>query len=1201
MKKLRYIFLLFLFPSLPHITNATNIFYVTTDNYHNPSANSSFHNLQYYINNANKYFTSNTYLYFLPGQHHLNTDFIINSTTNFTVAGNHSIITCTAPASIRVINVTDFTLTNIDLFHCGKDNEYYVYTNYLNVAYPNKHIPTGPMKCNISILLDKCTSVTITNVSIDVRVGYAGLFAVNMKNSSTITNLKVHVNCSTCPQFYRHISGIIFYYYTISNSTKQNQNSIINLFHYQYKTHGSCPYKFQYAITLLPFQKHYNVSVNIQSIALKNLKNASLLYYSGEIGGNGVICKVTIKDSMICNNIGNTQLKMFHIVLNNYREIIKDLSFLYYNQQQTTIDIINCTFTNNTNMAAMIYVTPGSSRVISAYIEIIKVVFCNNRQLHFITVKSTNEIIWQLTTHIKLVNVQVLSNKHSDGNSLISVTNGVIYFVGPVICTNNSYYRNIIELHLSIAVGKRYIKLTNNNARQILQAKSSSYLIIEELTTVNMSANTVYMVAKQARTFGDDSRPICPIQFHNYRRNIDKDPSTRIDTLYKILMLRNMHMMSKYLPGEDMSFGNCTWLAGTAFRRKPAKLVYQQVLKFTNIPINKTTKRSIPLSVCPCINSTDYDCYSPNLGLMFPGQTINIKLLVGKKWLIPDNPFTTLMVANTPDDDCSVVDSHQLSQTHFNHGCNNYRYTIWPSNEHRTECKLYLGLNGMPEMFYIEMKPCPKGFTLDKDTKACNCDPLLDNKILPITSCDLDDETILRPANSWITADTVNGAHTYLVSSSCPLDYCLPYSSHHKLSDPDSQCRYNRSGMLCGQCKQGFSSILGAPQCKKCSNIYLLLIIPIGILGVILVILLFMLPLTVTNGTITSFIFYFNTIHMNYVMFFPGCHSIVCTAVTFINLDFSTKTCFYNGMDEYALIWLLLAFPTYLIVIATVLIVMSRYFTIIQRITAKKALPVLATLFLLSYTKLLRIVCRALFRYITVTHLPSNHTTVVWLLSTDTPLFELKFFFVFIVCIIIFSILLFFNVILLFTRKLSRFKFVTYFKPLLDPYFAPYKDNTFYWTGLLLLIRTVILALLAFAKDVSLTAIIILLGGILWWHGIAKPFRSKFENIQESVLILILLAAHAVLSCNEGFKVAQIFITISVVYFLLILFFYCFIFRFKSMIQLNAKKVYDMIRKILGLLSDHQDTIEMKTFSDNIADVTYNYKEFREPLVEYDK
>ena len=163
-----------------------------------------------------------------------------------------------------------------------------------------------------------------------------------------------------------------------------------------------------------------------------------------------------------------------------------------------------------------------------------------------------------------------------------------------------------------------------------------------------------------------------------------------------------------------------------------------------------------------------------------------------------------------------------------------------------------------------------------------------------------------------------------------------------------------------------------------------------------------------------------------------------------INLDFSTKTCFYNGMDGYALTWLLFAFPTYLIIIAILIIVMSRYFPSIQRVTAKKALPVLATLFLLSYTKILRVVCRVLFQYFTITHLPSNHTEVVWSISTNTPLFGLKFMFLFLVCVFLFLILLPFNVILLFTRKLSRFKIIASFKPLLDAYFAPYKDKSFY-------------------------------------------------------------------------------------------------------------------------------------------------------------
>jgi len=92
-------------------------------------------------------------------------------------------------------------------------------------------------------------------------------------------------------------------------------------------------------------------------------------------------------------------------------------------------------------------------------------------------------------------------------------------------------------------------------------------------------------------------------------------------------------------------------------------------------------------------------------------------------------------------------------------------------------------------------------------------------------------------------------------------------------------------------------------------------------------------------------------------------------------------------MNEYTRTWLQLAFPIYLIFIATLLIITSRYSTAIQRLTARRALPVLATLFLLSYTKVLLTVSNVLFSYTTITYLPSNDTTLVWSVDTSVPLF----------------------------------------------------------------------------------------------------------------------------------------------------------------------------------------------------------------------
>ena len=119
-----------------------------------------------------------------------------------------------------------------------------------------------------------------------------------------------------------------------------------------------------------------------------------------------------------------------------------------------------------------------------------------------------------------------------------------------------------------------------------------------------------------------------------------------------------------------------------------------------------------------------------------------------------------------------------------------------------------------------------------------------------------------------------------------------------------------------------------------------------------------------------------------------------------------------------------LSYASDLIFIATSLIITSHYSTTIQRLTARRALPVLATLFLLSYTKILSTesVSIVLFHYSKIIHLPCGHTTLVWSVDVNVPLLGAKFAILFTVCCVIFFIILPFNVILLFTRTLSRFK-----------------------------------------------------------------------------------------------------------------------------------------------------------------------------------
>ena len=498
------------------------------------------------------------------------------------------------------------------------------------------------------------------------------------------------------------------------------------------------------------------------------------------------------------------------------------------------------------------------------------------------------------------------------------------------------------------------------------------------------------------------------------------------------------------------------------------------------------------------------------------------------------------------------------------------------------------------------------GIYTANDKKACYCDPLLRNDKVSITSCNINDRTILCPANSWISSVTVNNSHSYIVSSQCPFDYCLPYSSYLNLSNPDSQCQFKRSGVVCAQCQQSLSTMFGSSHCKQCSNYYLLLIIPIAIAGVVLVIMLFTFNLTVTNGIINTSIFYVNIISINYSQFCIEGNSIDCTILSLLNLDLGIETCFYDGMDGYAKMWLQLVFPFYLMIIAFTLIIGSHHSPTLQRLTANRVLKVLATLFLLFYKKTLLMVCQVLFFFSSVTHLPSKHSTLVWSVDTGVKLFGIKFCILYTACFIVFLILLLLNFLLLFPRTSSRWNFINNFKPLLDVYFGPYKQQYHFWTGLQLLIRSCFFALSALSRSISLFSVTVLAVMVLYIHCIMCPFKSRFKNFQESLVLLNLSAVYVTALYNEYenskcklFIIRLLIITV-LAYFIVLIFCHCIMLMCGDAIKRRASRIKQMLMKNITKKRTYSESLQLKELTSIIPDVTFNYREFREPLIALD-
>ena len=367
-----------------------------------------------------------------------------------------------------------------------------------------------------------------------------------------------------------------------------------------------------------------------------------------------------------------------------------------------------------------------------------------------------------------------------------------------------------------------------------------------------------------------------------------------------------------------------------------------------------------------------------------------------------------------------------------------------------------------------------------------------------------------------------------------------------------------------------------------------------------LVLLLFILNLTVTDGDINGLILYVNIISINNDVFFPQYANSINFWYTFIslaNLDLGIPTCFYNGMDDYAKMWLQLAFPAYLILIATLLIIASRHSTKVQRITARRALPVLATLFLLSYTKILRTVSSVLFYYSTITHLPSGHATLVWAVDANVPLFGLKYTALFIVCLILFLILLPFNAILCFTKTAMRLLLVNHFYPLIDAYQGPYKYKYYYWTGLHLVIRAVFFGLSALNRNINLTISIILLALIIIMQRSFIPFKNNYKNLLETGFLLNLLVIYT-LSHGQYDVAVNIMMTLVALKFLLIIINHVISNICAGVIMYKLKNV--IISVAVKWIAKPQNETQNIQLNNTPPDKTYNCQELREPLVEQD-
>jgi len=409
---------------------------------------------------------------------------------------------------------------------------------------------------------------------------------------------------------------------------------------------------------------------------------------------------------------------------------------------------------------------------------------------------------------------------------------------------------------------------------------------------------------------------------------------------------------------------------------------------------------SDPLRVCLCVDSKpDCSITLPNISA-YPGTTIYLPMVaVGQKFgVVPSTVRSDILFRLTEGNHPRIKDWQHTQKVARR--CTNLIYTLMSPSQVEVTIKVETESLDTPDietiqtaitinnsqkksidpdlyianlLINIKMLPCPLGFEFQNKSMTCICNSKL---IKHGINCSIDTQTIWRKNSFWIT--TVEASRELIVHEHCPFDYCKPDSFNLNLEDPDEQCAFNRSGILCGACQHNLSHVFGTSACMECSSMWALLWVPLmALAGIALVVLLIVLNLTVSVGTINGLIFYANIVRANHAIFFPPntTNSFLSWFIAWINLDLGIETCFYNGLDAYVKTWLQFVFPLYIWFLVITIIVLSHYFTFAARLSGRNAVPVLATLFLLSYAKLLQFVITVF----SSTRLSDGHQQRVWL------------------------------------------------------------------------------------------------------------------------------------------------------------------------------------------------------------------------------
>ena len=441
--------------------------------------------------------------------------------------------------------------------------------------------------------------------------------------------------------------------------------------------------------------------------------------------------------------------------------------------------------------------------------------------------------------------------------------------------------------------------------------------------------------------------------------------------------------------------------------------------------------------------------------------------------------------------------------------------------------------------------------------EQCQCVVNHTPQIPAISKCEITSLQAYYNKYYWIGYESDDAKD--LIYGLCPYHYCysnhvlqdqlLPRHANRTILDKFMCGNRKRTGVLCGQCIEGYSVMMNSPDstCEKCRNAHL---------GILYLILSYILPISIlfyiimsynirmTTGLISAYLFFSQTISSHYYYASLQAHTdlsftisnIIMSIYSMSNLEFfqhdAFSYCLFSNAGTVDILGfkLLMSFYPIFLVLIYFLLRHCRYCRFQNcRLSSTSITHGMSAFLVLCFAKI-NILAFAISKHTELFYLNGKSYGRVVHLQGDIKylreslynIYEIGSILIIVIIITIPTVILLFHPILMniavyfewgeskFILLVNKLLLIHRLKPMLDTFQGDYKDNLHFFAGLHFFLYKIIFFCIVVAASTAnenhlylLVTIYLLVIQLI--HVLVMPFKNFINNAAHSLIYFIMI------------------------------------------------------------------------------------------------